>query len=142
MREILFRGQTRRYGEKVNMAGEKLPSKWVFGSAMPGPGDYSIIYDENLDKHSVYSDTVGEYTGVLDKNHEKIFEGDIVKYLWVGIGFEESYVKFRIDFITGEFIAVPIENQKKVWSLRISGLGEELEKIGNIYDNPELLGGC
>ena len=38
MREILFRGQTRLYGEKVNIAGEKLPSNWIYGGIFPQNG--------------------------------------------------------------------------------------------------------
>ena len=35
MREILFRGQTRRYGEKVRLNGEKIKSNWVYGGIFP-----------------------------------------------------------------------------------------------------------
>lgn len=72
MREFLFRGQTRRYGEFLaNVAGDKLPSKWVYGGLSGGSGDFSIIYgradEESLKKHVVYSDTVGQYTGLRDR---------------------------------------------------------------------------
>ena len=53
MREILFRGQTRKNGEKVRMNGEKVPGNWVYGGVCQGVGDYSIIYgsdDVNLVK--------------------------------------------------------------------------------------------
>ena len=51
MREILFRGQNRRYGGKVRMGdGEKIPSRWVYGAALQGRDVYSIIYGvENPD---------------------------------------------------------------------------------------------
>ena len=74
MKEILFRGQTRKRGQKVNMAGEKLPGIWVYGGIFPGTGDYSVIYgdtDMNLsavtvEKHIVWSDTVGQFTDRFD----------------------------------------------------------------------------
>jgi hypothetical protein len=83
MREFLFRGQTRRYGEKVRMGdGQKLPSRWVYGGVLQGAGSHSVIYGgenvddigEGLDKHVVYTDTLGQYTGRTDLYGEKIFE--------------------------------------------------------------------
>lgn len=48
MREILFRGQTRRYGEKVRLNGEKIKSNWVYGGIFPqnGEGDFAMIYQQ------------------------------------------------------------------------------------------------
>lgn len=48
MREILFRGQTRRYGEKVRLNGEKIKSNWVYGGIFPQNkgGDFAIIYQQ------------------------------------------------------------------------------------------------
>lgn len=108
MREILFRGQTRKFGEKVNMGGEKLPGNWVYGGICQGKGDFSIIYgyedadQSSIKKFVVHTDTVGQCTGLTDrtkweelteteqkfwlKKHtaeewsgKLIFEGDIVQ---------------------------------------------------------------
>ena len=80
-REILFRGQTRRKGEKVRISGEPVDSNWVYGGIFPGEGDFSIIYQAKpkIEKFTVYSDTVGQFTGLTDKNGlTKIFEYDII----------------------------------------------------------------
>lgn len=80
-REILFRGQTRRKGEKVRISGEPVDSNWVYGGIFPGEGDFSIIYQTKpkIEKFTVYSDTVGQFTGLTDKNGlTKIFEYDII----------------------------------------------------------------
>ena len=92
MREILYRGQIRRKGEKVQMPnGKPLPSRWVYGGIF-APHTYekgfAVIYgnegerDEpitgtKLEKYPVYRDTVGEYRGE-DKKGQKLFDGDIV----------------------------------------------------------------
>lgn len=133
MREILFRGQTRRYGEKVNMAGKKLPSKWVYGGIFPGTGDFSVIYDmEKIEKYVVYSDTVGQYTGLTDKNGKKIFEGDIIENIDGRsiVFFDKIPCGLYMRFLDA-YDDTPLD---------MSEMWDDPEVIGNIHDNPELLG--
>ena len=151
MREILFRGQHRRYGEKVNMAGDKLPSIWVYGGVLQGKGGRSIIYGstspdgEFEGKYPVYTDTLGQYTGLTDKNGKRIFEGDIIR------------VTFESDCLAGcepecwsELFEVFYDNEHHAWFTKINDeIGEwlyeydgECEVISTIHDSPELLGGA
>lgn len=128
MREILFRGQTRRKGEKVRISGEPVDSNWVYGGIFPGEGDFSIIYQTKpkIEKFTVYSDTVGQYTGLTDKYGKRIYEGDLVGDL---AGFIHEVL-----FEDGCFM---IKH-----GLRFSTLGathRNVEVVGNIYDNPKLL---
>lgn len=146
-REFLFRGQTRRYGEKIiNVAGDKMPSKWVYGGVFQGCSDHSIIYGyDPVEKHAVYSDTVGQYTGITDKNGNKIFEGDIVK--GVAYSNERIGVIVWIDEIASFGIRYRKRNDPTAWEnssiLKQIQAGRKdqfaAEIIGNIYDNPELL---
>lgn len=136
MREILFRGQTRRYGEKVKLNGEKIKSNWVYGGIFPqnGDGDFAIIYQQEptVEKYPVYADTVGQYTGLTDKNGTKIFEGDIVKYgdTVHNVVFEQrnGTAYFGLVYSTLETLSFGYYQDLK-----------QIEVIGNIYDNPELL---
>ena len=122
MREILFRGKRLDNGE------------WVYGyltvddSRNPG-----FVIDYLMPKMSCYGqtevdpETVGQYTGLRDKNSERIFEGDIVV-------FPPSYLEPKgvVIFSHGRFI---------VRATKTYILSEFVEVIGNIYDNPELLKG-
>lgn len=137
-RQILFRGQTRKKGQKVWMDGSPVDGNWVYGGIFPGTGDYSVIYGaakENftgldLEKHVVYSDTVGQYTGLTDKNGTKVFEGDILRGSWntlLVVFYEDISTSFKVKTLSG------IEREISYYGL------DRIEVIGNIHDNPELL---
>lgn len=133
-REILFRGQTRRKGEKVRMDGSPVASNWVYGGVLKGIGDHSIIYQTEPEFHKfpVYTDTIGQYTGLTDKNSVKIFEGDILRN---SLDSSTAIVKWGLPH-TG-FV---LEMKGTVYAFAKMG-SEIYEVIGNIYDNPELIGG-
>lgn len=133
MREILYRGLHRRKGEKVRLNGEPVESKWIYGGVCQFKGERSIIYqtEPEITKFPVYTETIGQYTGLTDKNGMKIFEGDILKmnsgkkYIGIVEYWEDSFrvVNHKIKYY--DFV-----------SMAADGFGEV---IGNIHDNPELL---
>lgn len=94
----------------------------------------------------VYTKTVGQYTGLTDKNYNKIFEGDIVKF---GISQRIMYVHWNGETLTWELtdIGVPacevnhLSNTFDLGEIQVeSAYGEMFsEVVGNIYDNTELL---
>ena len=133
MREILFRGQVRRKGERVNLKGEPLPGKWVYGGVLQGPGDFSIIYgceNENIrsvEKWPVYTNTLGQYIGCDDKNGKRIYEGDIV----VSDFSFPLYVKFHEDL----GYCFLFDEKNGYGEINPYWTREKVEVIGNIYDD-------
>lgn len=135
MRDLLFRGQTRRKGEKVFMDGRLIDANWVYGGIFQGKGDFSIIYTyEPIEKRPVYTDTVGQYTGINDKNGKKVFEGDVLKlkrHIYVIEWKNGCLYASQKNFLKGNISAR---------YLLIEGLVKDgAEVIGNVYENPELL---
>lgn len=135
MRELLFRGQTRKKGEySINVAGDKCDSNWVCGGVFhqnDRGGCYSIIYSyDPIKKHVVYAETVGEYTGLTDKNGVEIFEHDICKDS-LGTLFVVEW-----DSANARFIGRTVGSER-----RIVYVGKEprVEVVGNIFDDLELI---
>lgn len=133
MREILFRGRPDD------------GSDWVFGDLIHRricKYDIVIIRTEdsgfdNYNEYEVVPETVGQYTGLTDKNGTKVFEGDIVTRYFDDFGL----IEYEVEFDQGEFLLIPIEDRTDTWAIRISG-ESEITVIGNIHDNTELLGGA
>lgn len=134
MREILFRGQFRRKGEKVNMAGEPLPSIWKYGSVSPYGG---VIYqaEPEFKKFPVYGDTVGQYTGLMDKNCVKIFEGDIIQDC------DCEFNKYVVEYRSERGGYFPFAQGDGCGCCEVETIHDSTccEVIGNVFDNPGLL---
>lgn len=131
-REILFRGK---------VADE--PDEWVQGYLR----DADTIFQQTRHKKSkccdygffsVKPETVGQYTGLTDKNGTKIFEGDIIKIPedWDKYGINAGEL-FEVYFDYGGFRLKPkIYKDCRGFWLEDDG---EFEIISNIHDNPKLL---
>ncbi len=118
MREILFRGKRKDNGE------------WICGDLVHWWGRHNTKPDiqiyNNVQRFNVIPETIGQYTGLTDKNGKKIFEGDIVNF---------DGILYHIVFVSGCF-RICKNNQ---FSYTLHNLYPSLEVIGNIHDNPELL---
>lgn len=137
MREILFRGK-----RAVN-------EKWVYGSLLIQtgerinkdeltPDEYRILGCRG-ENYLVNPKTVGQYTGLRDKNGTRIFEGDVIRIefqqdFYIGkICWADDFLGWVVKFLDGTtpetMELINFYNTKYV------------EVIGNIHDNPELLEG-
>lgn len=127
MREILFRGKRIDNGE------------WAFGFFTESPSGNFYITETVCGCASpkrVDSETVGQYTGLNDKNGKKIFEGDICRVcldpeICVGkIIWDDKIASYNILFYDGKCV-LPLD----LWLARNNPVW--IEVIGNIHDNPE-----
>ena len=161
IREVIFRGKRTDNG------------KWECGDLL-SPNEFNaiphIVYIAYLNEYGdigeistpVIPETVGQFTGLTDKNGKRIFEGDIFKFddeVWESsytscgteydsfavenygvVGFDEDMARF--DFIKYKFNENSVEaDLHENHTIDFSEFLCELEIIGNIHDNPELLEG-
>lgn len=154
-REIKFRGKTIKTG------------RWLYGN-LQVPSKEGVPYymfDEEKFQCEVDAETIGQYTGLKDKNGKEIYEGDILRIeeFWNESGpiekSEEFYEVFSLEDMKGEkqreyTTPVSWEDGAFVFSIDrkvdadLSALFGDMrlsfpififEVIGNIHDNPELL---
>ncbi len=147
MREILFRAKCKEDGD------------WIYGDLLHDGIDYDVAIWEQKYKlvTAIQEETVGQFTGLTDKNGKKIFEGDIVRI------FSQDYIGIdemgKVEFKDGCFGVSYFPEWEREYSFggwhfhRIGEIGEwremgasgkiyyTYEVIGNINDNPELLEG-
>ena len=148
MREILFRGKRIDNGE------------WVYGNfcmdareqicGLCGVDGFIRRYNTDTKRMEMYEvdrETVGQYTGMVGKNGKRIFEGDMIK------PFDDEVDKMVVEFHHGQFLLCLYGERGYMaeygWEEEgnygcfeaepLSSYGDDIEVIGNITDNPELL---
>ena len=133
MRNIIFRGKS------IAHHGKK--EEWVYGfySNYKGVnGRTHYISDDNGNRIAVREETLGQYTGLTDKNGTKIFEGDILKVFYYGKSKIFGVVRFGETrfFIDDNFKGGCIKAKAPMTEMFSR---YEFEVVGNLHDNPELL---
>lgn len=125
-REIKFRAKDKRSGE------------WCIGE-LHLASKVPHIHPDVLSSIPINTDTIGQYTGLKDKNGNEIYEGDIVKAPYLdpifGDVVNNMFVNIVVGYNKGSFV-LEYDGNLRVY---ISDLYDNIEIIGNIYDNPELL---
>ena len=124
-RTIKFRG-------KDTFKSEFFPAKWWYGGIMQDEKDTWMCVkteEKGIISVKVIPNTVGQFTGLTDKNGKEIYEGDIIlckgKYL------------YQVEWISDGFM-MRGKTYGGVTSIQ-SFLPIQREVIGNIHDNPEML---
>ena len=136
MREILFRGKHEN-------------GTWLFGSLLILFDEHYIIPNKNeelgkweciqliikyADDFRVFPDSIGQFTGLVDRDGERIFEGDVLLCTY-GNQTTESIVEYD------DYGWIPFTEQTGLLADLYSEFNyDSFEIIGNIHDNPELLG--
>lgn len=149
MREILFRGK--RIDNDKWVEGWYQPEITItHWDGMQETVGVTIDYKTEegfLEDALVYPSTIGQFTGLNDKNGKRIFEGDMIK------PFDDEIDKMVVEFHHGQFLLcvygergymaeygwVEEGNYGCFEAEPLSSYGDDIEIIGNIHDNPEIL---
>jgi uncharacterized phage protein (TIGR01671 family) len=137
----------------IKFRGKSLSGEWLYGylykHGITPPSDFLCVgqavlpWKDTVGVYVVDPDTVGQYTGLTDKNGREIYEGDIVSHPWKDPIFGDlvetgQFVHSTICFNNGAFV-VNYRLQGEYIYLQDFVRLKCLEVVGNIHDNPDMI---
>ena len=148
-RETKFRGKSKFrekwvYGNLHILNEDGFKEAWILEPHAPGDvSGWDMSY--TFLKEDVYFDSVGEYTGLKDKNGDEIFEGDILEWKEKNYGWhsgdkevikKRKVVKYQTHYGAGWNFGMSHKDEAKRFSFPLPA---DAEIIGNKFENPNLL---
>ena len=137
MRIIKFRGKRIKGGD------------WIYGSLVKELYNYYIVelIDQTKESYthiSVEKESVGQFTGLYDKNGKEIYERDILSDKWKAEVYQNDEGTFMVKFNTNQKVNKPMSLKKYLIARENAGTSNcegyrDCIVIGNIYENQELL---
>lgn len=123
----------------IGCRGKRLDNgEWIFGIVFPhDEGSCTMVYLDSSDSSfkgvEVDRNTIGQDTGMTDRDGKMIFEGDILLYHTDDpVGLQKPASSNRVDSRTRQFLGV---EKRGLTAINF----KDWDIVGNIYDNPELM---
>lgn len=136
---------------KIKFRGKTESNQFIFGDLIQYENGDTAIWEKEItgygyeatqisNRTKVDKGTIGQFTGLLDKSGNDIYEGDIVKAPLLdpifGDVIKDAFLNAEIRFNKGSFV---VSYYKREHNIYLSDLYKRIEVIGNIFDNKELL---